>query len=76
MEPAGDRIVVTSGAGTTQYRVLVVRLDPESGQLELDSSFRDHDSGEPGVRFDRTSWPHGAAGAAKPHGAVFSRAEE
>jgi hypothetical protein len=73
MEPEGDRIVLTSGAGATQYRVLIVRLDPDTGQLELDSTFRDPGAQEPGVRFDRTSWPHGEAGAARPHGAVFSR---
>jgi len=73
MEPEGDRIVVTSGPGSTLYRVLIVRLDPETGALALDSTFRDPGAAEPGVRFDRTSWPHGAAGVARPHGAVFSR---
>jgi len=73
MEPGGDRIVVTSGPGATLYRVLIARLDPETGHLALDSTFRDAGSDEPGVRFDRTSWPHGTAGPARPHGAVFSR---
>ena len=73
MEPEGDRIVVTSGPGATLYRVIIVHLDPETGRLELDSTFRDPGSEEPGVRFDRTSWPHGEAGAARPHGTVFSR---
>lgn len=73
MEPGGDRIVVTSGPGATLYRVLIVRLDSETGHLALDSTFRDPGSAEPGVHFDRTSWPHGAAGPARPHGAVFSR---
>jgi hypothetical protein len=73
MEPTGDRIVVTSGKGATLYRVLIVRLDSETGRLELDSAFRDPGSEEAGVTFDRTSWPHGDAGRARPHGAVFSR---
>jgi hypothetical protein len=73
LEPAGDRIVVTSGPGATLYRVLVVRLDRETGRLQLDSTFRDPGSEVPGVRFDRTTWPHGNAGFARPHGAVFSR---
>ena len=73
MEPEGDRIVMTSSVGTTQHRVLIVHLDPETGQLELDSTFRDPGSDVPGVSFERTSWPHGDAGAARPHGAVFSR---
>ncbi|MFQ5530203.1 MAG: hypothetical protein ACE5FP_07615, partial [Gemmatimonadota bacterium] len=73
IEPEGDRIVVTSGPGTTLYRVLLVHLDPETGELELDTSFRDPGSDEPGVSFDRQLWPHGEAGPARPHGAVFSR---
>ncbi len=73
MEPEGDRIVLTSSTGATQHRVLIVHLDPETGALELDSSFRDPDSLAPGVSFERESWPHGAAGPALPHGAVFSR---
>ena len=73
MEPEGDRIVVTSNPGSTLYRVLVVRLDPETGALELDATFRDPGSAEPGVSFQRDAWPHGAAGPARPHGSVFSR---
>ena len=73
MEPAGDRIVLTSDEGATLYRVLVARLDPDTGGLEWDSTFRDPGSDAPGVSFDRTSWPHGEAGPARPHGAVFSR---
>jgi len=73
LEPGGDRIVVTSGPGASLYRVLIVQLDAETGELALDSTFRDPGSGLPGVRFDRTTWPHGEAGFARPHGAVFSR---
>jgi hypothetical protein len=73
LEPEGDRIVVTSTGGATLYRVLVVRLDPASGRLSLDSTFRDPGTARPGVRFDRAVWPHGAAGPARPHGSVFSR---
>lgn len=72
MEPEGDRIVVTSSGGSALYRVLIVRLDPETGGLTLDTTFRDPGSMEPGVSFRRVSWPHGPAGPALPHGAVFS----
>ena len=65
IEPEGNRVVLTSGKGATQYKVLLVKLDPETGALEFDSTLS--------VSFDRSSWPHGEAGAAKPHGAVFSR---
>jgi hypothetical protein len=73
LEPGGDRVVLTSTSGETLYRVLVLRLDPETGHLALDSTFRDPGAAEPGVNFDRRSWPHGEAGPARPHGAVFSR---
>ena len=73
MEPDGDRIVLTSNSGETMYRVLLVRLDPETGDLSLDRSFRDPGAEQPGVRFDRTSWPHGESGPARPHGSVFAR---
>lgn len=72
IEPGGHRVVVTSGEGETLYRVLMVRMDPESGTLAFDSTFRDRGSADPGVLFNRTSWPHGQAGSARPHGAVFS----
>lgn len=73
MEPNGNRIVLTSSPGATQYRVLLITLDPATGALAIDSTFRDPGASVPGVSFERTSWPHGAAGRAKPHGAVFSR---
>ena len=73
MEPEGDRIVVTSSPGSTLYRVLMARLDPETGDLAWDATFRDPGSGDLGVSFNRDSWPHGSAGPALPHGTVFSR---
>jgi hypothetical protein len=41
------------------------------GKLTLDTTFRDEQRGTPCVDFDRTMWPHGAAGAAKPHSQLF-----
>ena len=73
MEPNGNRIVITSGTGATQYRVMLLHFDPATGAVAIDSTFRDAGSTVPGVSFDRTAWPHGTAGKAKPHGAVFSR---
>lgn len=73
MEPSGNRIVLTSGQGATLYRVLLFTLDPATGKLAIDSTFRDAGGAVPGVSFDRTTWPHGSAGRAQPHGAVFSR---
>ncbi|MDX1382826.1 MAG: hypothetical protein R3190_04225 [Thermoanaerobaculia bacterium] len=67
-DPGGRRLVVT-GYGQLARRVVVVRLDPATGALEIDTGF----GGGAGVDFERESWPHGATGAALPHGAVFSR---
>jgi|HubBroStandDraft_1064217.scaffolds.fasta_scaffold02219_1 hypothetical protein len=38
----------------------------------VDTDFRDTD-GKPGFSFAERDWPHGWKGAAKPHGAVFTR---
>ena len=65
--------MLTSSSDATQYKVLIVNLDPETGALDFDTTFRDRGSGELGVSFERSSWPHGEAGPAKPHGAAFSR---
>lgn len=64
-----SRIVAPSyNAGDRLY---LLKLDPRSGKLAIDESFRDSD-GKPGLRMAR-DWPHGWTGEAKPHGAVFSR---
>src|SRR5262249_32306686 len=49
-------------------RVYVLRLDPGTGRLRVDNSFRDEVSGAVGVDFDRGAWPHGTTGAPRPHG--------
>lgn len=71
LEPGGTRLVLTGG-GTLGGDVFLIELDPERGTLELIESFRSSASDRPGVRFDRTDWPHGATGAAFAHGAVFA----
>jgi hypothetical protein len=47
-------------------------LDPNTGSLTIDQTFRDID-GKPGFNFASRVWPHGWTGEGKPHGAVFSR---
>jgi hypothetical protein len=64
------RIVVTSGREGD--RTYVLRLDPKTGALAIDTAFRDED-GQPGFSFASRKWPHGWTGAGKPHGALFSR---
>jgi hypothetical protein len=46
-------------------------LDIDAGKLAFDKRFRDEDEGTPCVDFNRTVWPHGPAGAAKPHSQIF-----
>lgn len=71
LEPDGDRIVIT-GMGALSHRLLIARVDMQTGKLSLDESFREPGSKEPGFSFDR-HWPDGWNGPAIPHGAVFSR---
>jgi hypothetical protein len=63
-----DRLVVT---GDMESWVLVARFDPEKGTLSLDQSFREPGATLPGISFDRQQWPHGKAGRALVHGALF-----
>jgi hypothetical protein len=64
----GDRLVLT---GDDQNWVLVARFDPEKGTLALDQTFREPGTTGPGISFDRRQWPHGKAGPAVVHGALF-----
>lgn len=73
LEPGGDRIVIT-GMGALSHRLLIAKVDMQTGKLSLDQSFREPGSEEPGFSFDRR-WPDGWNGPAIPHGAVFSRAD-
>jgi len=52
-------------------RVLMLRLDTVTGHVRLDRAFVDELTGEPGLDFRRTSWPHGVSGAARPAGLRF-----
>ncbi len=69
LDEGGSRLVVNDG----KARLFVVNLDRRTGQLQIDSSFRDPAAATPGVSVARDGWPHGATGAAVPHGSVFSR---
>ncbi|MCA1589580.1 MAG: hypothetical protein LC734_04165, partial [Acidobacteria bacterium] len=73
LEPNGSRIVISGGGGTLESRLLIAKVDPRSGKLSLDQSFKEKTSANPGFSFDRESWPHGKNGRGIPHGAVFSR---
>jgi hypothetical protein len=70
LDPIGNRVVIT---GSEQKWLLLASLDPVTGRLTLDDRFREENAKEPGFNFDRQQWPHGATGAARPHGAVFGQ---
>lgn len=69
LDEGGGRLVVNDG----KERIFLVTLNPRTGGLQLDPSFRDPGATAPGVSFARAGWPHGATGSAVPHGSVFAR---
>lgn len=52
------------------HRVCMVDVN-EDATLALDESFKDEDTGETCIDFDRANWPHGDWGPAKPHSMLF-----
>ncbi len=68
-DTTSGRLIVNDGG--SQLHLLT--MQPKTGVLAVDTAFHDRGSHKPGVRFDRATWPHGATGAAVPHGTVFSR---
>jgi hypothetical protein len=67
MEPGGTRIVLT-GYGEMRHQVMMLDVDPSTGQVSVDQNFGDGGT----VNFDGPAWPHGDSGPADPHGSVFS----
>jgi hypothetical protein len=68
-DPGSDRIVVGAENGG-EDRMLIALIDPATGALRWDESFRSAD-GALGVSFVRERWPHGATGEAIGHAALF-----
>jgi hypothetical protein len=56
------------------HRVCMVSID-RHGELRLDTSFRDENTGQACVSFNRKNWPHGGFGFAKPHSILFVTAD-
>lgn len=52
------------------HRLCMVVVGP-GGSLSIDTGFRDENTGESCVAFDRPVWPHGTFGRAKPHSMLF-----
>ena len=46
------------------------------GTISLDTAFKDENTGDVCIDFDRASWPHGAWGPAKPHSMLFVTADD
>lgn len=53
------------------HKVCLVDIAPGDGKLTLDESFRDENTGEECISFNREDWPHGSFGNAKPHSMLF-----
>ncbi|AHH99720.1 hypothetical protein [Kutzneria albida] len=64
-----DYFVARSGLDG-DHKVTMVDLGKD-GKLTVDTAFRDENSGQVGINFNRKSWPHGDFGNAKPHSELF-----
>ena len=62
LAPDGRRLVIT-GFKQMRSKILLATIDRANGKLALTGT----------IDFDRPTWPHGATGAAIPHGTVFDR---
>ena len=71
IEPNHQRVVIT-GYGDLAHRIVMAKFDEKTGQLTLDSQFRDEAAAVAGVHTDNKAWPHGGTAAGVPHGAVFA----
>jgi hypothetical protein len=72
VSPDHRRVVVT-GYESMQHTVQMLRFDEKTGQLSLDTRFREEGASKPGYRMEAKEWPHGGSTKGIPHGAVFSR---
>ena len=68
-DPGSDRLIVGAENGG-ENRMLMARLDAQTGHLSWDEGFRSAD-GALGVSFVRARWPHGETGEAFGHAALF-----
>jgi hypothetical protein len=61
---------VARSAVDGNHKVCLVDV-ADDGTLDIDTSFRDEHEGTPCIDFNRTQWPHGDTGDAKPHSELF-----
>jgi hypothetical protein len=67
-DPGSGRLVVGAQDGG-EDRMLMARIDPETGHLAWDESFSS--GSNLGFTLKRRSWPHGDSGDAFAHAALF-----
>ena len=66
-----DSFVARTGVDGN-HRMYMVDVDPATGALSYDQSFRDEETGALGVGFNRRNWPYNLnAGFYKPHAMVW-----
>ncbi|HZQ79316.1 MAG TPA: hypothetical protein VFE55_18435 [Acidimicrobiia bacterium] len=54
------------------HRCYMVNVNPETGSLSYDTTFRDENNGSLGIDFNRSDWPgHPGGGFYKPHSMVW-----
>jgi hypothetical protein len=74
-ELGGNRLALTGSGPWLDGRVVLIEMDPDSGELSFIEDFRSPGADRPGADMTRTDWPHGTNSGAIPHGVVFSRPE-
>jgi hypothetical protein len=52
-------------------RVYLIDVNPQDGDVRFDRTFRDEYTGAVGIDFNRTVWPHGKTGPARPAAVLF-----
>ncbi len=72
VSPDRRRVVVT-GYASMENTAQILRFDDTTGQLSLDTRFREPGAAKAGFRMENKPWPHGGNAKGIPHGAVFSR---
>lgn len=68
-DPKSNRLILGQEVDY-ENRMLMLRVDPATGKIWWDESFRSED-GSLGLSFVRNSWPHGNTGEATGHAALF-----
>jgi hypothetical protein len=74
-ELGGNRIALTGSGPWLSGRVLLIEMNPDTGELNFVKGFQSPGATLPGLDMNREEWPHGKNSGATPHGVVFSRSQ-